>query len=493
MTAEFEWSRSAMSGAVSLGGLLGALAAPMFGVMVDRYGARMMLFGSALVVGGACFALAGTSSLIAFYVAFGISRLTFLGPMELAATGAVAKWFVRRRARAMSVISLAHFVGLAALPLLAQAVIDVHGWRAGWVSFGVVVLLLGALPALLFMVRQPEDIGLNPDGDNHPEPDEHAHENGRDRAGEYNFTLGEALRTPTMWLLMLFSALLFMVQAGMSLHQAPHLIERGLSAVAAAAVISVFSLGGAASAVAVALVGDRLPIRLSLAVSAALVGASTVLMHSVSSNLDGITAALLFGLGLGMASTLLSIAWANYYGRKHYGAIRGVALSVQVAGQAAGPLIAGIMYDVTGSYYKPLALFFFLSVCLRAAGLFRGQATAAEKQIRGSSGRPTASPVASAARRYASGPDTPQRDRGIRTGRHQPTQADLPDCAFGSGSRLHVYCRLSDVRSGHGSRPYCPRVWRWPQLRFTALHLVHGRLRPRRVSPWDDYRTVPGY
>ena len=98
----------------------------------------------------------------------------------------------------------------------------------------------------------------------------------------------------------------------------------------------------------VALVGDRLPVRVSLAAGAFVVGLSTIVMHSVTTPWEGFIAAFLFGTGLGYAATIIPVAWANYYGRKNYGAIRGITLSVQIAGQAAGPLIAGVLYRLFG-------------------------------------------------------------------------------------------------------------------------------------------------
>ena len=99
MTAEFDWSRTGISGAVSLGGILGALVAPFIGPMFDRHGSRALLVASAVVISGCCVALAGTQGLLWFYVSFSISRMTFSAPIEIGTTAAITKWFVRRRAR----------------------------------------------------------------------------------------------------------------------------------------------------------------------------------------------------------------------------------------------------------------------------------------------------------------------------------------------------------------------------------------------------------
>ena len=81
-------------------------------------------------------------------------------------------------------------------------------------------------------------------------------------------------------------------------------------------------------------------------------------------------AAVIFGLGIGGLLTLPPVAWADYYGRRSYGAIRGVALTFQVLAQAAGPLLSGVLRDATGSYALSLECFAALSVLAVIAALF---------------------------------------------------------------------------------------------------------------------------
>jgi len=153
MTLEFGWSRTGISGAVSLGSLLGALAAPVIGPLFDRHGSRAMLVASAVVVSACCVALAGTQSLAWFYAAFALSRMTFSTPFDVGTTSAIANWFLRRRALAMSLLSVSIGLGLAVIPFVTQLVVVGQGWRAGWLMLAAVVLVLGALPQWLLLVR----------------------------------------------------------------------------------------------------------------------------------------------------------------------------------------------------------------------------------------------------------------------------------------------------------------------------------------------------
>ena len=365
MIGDFGWSRTALSGAVSLGGVMAAVLSPLIGPMLDRRGARAMLCSAVLVTGACTMALSLTQSLAAFYIFFCVARMNFAGPFDIGIYGALNAWFVARRPLANAIVNLAHMVGLAALPLIAHAAMAEHGWRAGWVAVGATVLIVGFVPAWLFLVRRPEDVGLRPDGvpPTAAEPAAGAR-NGGDMGSaraEPAFTRAEAMRTPAFWLLALYTIAVFPVQAGVSLHQAPHLIERGLAPATAAVIVSVFSLAAGAGGVAFGLAGRRLGVRASLALSAALAAAGTLLMLAIAAPLQGYAAAGCFGAGIGGVFTILPLAWADYFGRNSFGAIRGAALTMQVTAQASGPLLSGYLRDLTGDYRASLAAFAALS------------------------------------------------------------------------------------------------------------------------------------
>ena len=356
LTREFGWSRTALSGAVSLGGILAALSSPLIGPILDRHGSRIALCLAVLVTGAAMILLSLTQSLLVFYLLFCIARMNWAGPFDLGIYGAVNNWFIDRRAFATSIATVAQLIGLVAMPLISQLAMRQHGWRAGWLAIGSVTLLVGFLPVWLLMVRRPEDLGLRPD-----------RSSASQTAGavasyhEPNFSRKEAIRTSAFWLLLLYTILVYPVQAGVSLHQAAHLIERGINPTIAATVVSTFSLMSAAASISCGFLPRSLPIRYPLALIGIFLAAGTLLMLGISTARQAYIAASFFGFGLGGLLTLLPIAWADYFGRANFAAIRGVALSVQVVAQAAGPLLSGALHDWTGSYVRSLQCFAVLS------------------------------------------------------------------------------------------------------------------------------------
>src|SRR5436305_686643 len=245
------------------------------------------------------------------------------------------------------------------------------GWRAGWLAIGAVTLLIGFVPVWLFLVRRPEDLGLAPDGQRDGE--HRAAADDRLPAIEPAFSRREALRTPAFWLILAYTVLLFPVQAGVSLHQAPYLIERGIDPTIAATIVSMFSLLSVAGSIACGMLPRGLPIRYPLAATGLIVALGTGAMLGITTAAHGYLAAAIFGFGIGAVLTLLPIAWADYFGRAHFGAIRGIALSAQVLAQAAGPLLSGALRDWSGEYQLALECFFALALASVVVALLARQ------------------------------------------------------------------------------------------------------------------------
>jgi OFA family oxalate/formate antiporter-like MFS transporter len=375
LTRDFGWSRAALSGAVSLGGVLAALFSPLIGPWVDRHGSRVALCLAVLVTGAAMMLLSLTPSLLVFYLLFCVARMNWASPFELGIYAALNNWFVVRRAFATAVATVAQMTGLVAMPLIAQLAMRESGWRSGWLAIGAVTLVVGFLPVWLFLVRRPEDLGLIPDRD--PGGGAVALPLGR---AEPSYSRRQAIGTAGFWLLLLYTVLVYPVQAGVSLHQAAHLIERGIAPTVAATIVSTFSLASAVASMACGFLPRSLPIRYPLASIGLAMMAGTLLMLTISSTSDGYAAAALFGCGIGGLLTLLPLAWADYFGRAHFAAIRSIALSAQVLAQAAGPLFSGALHDWTGDYRLSLECFALLS-CLGALAALAARRPPARRPV----------------------------------------------------------------------------------------------------------------
>ena len=402
MTREFGWSYGLFSGVVSLGGLCAIGVSPFIGRLIDRYGSGVILAITAAIVGGCAFGLSLVGQAWAFYALYVPGRMAFASPLELGTTTAINNWFIRRRPFALFLLTVSQSTGLATMPLVAQFLIGGWegfggwGWRFAWASLGIYTIVVGVLPALLLVARRPEDMGLAADprrGEGRvlkrqpaSASAEQEHEESVESKAteeqqtsvqptaesgtpvqENNYTVSRALHTRAFYVMAIFSGAGFMVQAGVSLHQVSHFINQGMDASLAALTAGAFAfcqmIGGLVGS---SLASRRVPIRLLLAASAFCVSGGALGVQASSTLTWGLPATSILGAGVGGLHLLLRLAWAEYYGREHLGSITGITLPVQVGGQALGPIIAGFLYDFTGSYFWPFRIF---STAVFIAGL----------------------------------------------------------------------------------------------------------------------------
>ena len=184
---------------------------------------------------------------------------------------------------------------------------------------------------------------------------------------ENNFTLNQALKTKSFWILAAFTAAGFMVQGGVSLHQVAHYINQGIPGTLAALSAGTYAAAQIIGGLFWGFTGRRISVRFLLAASALVVGIGVLGTILSSSLLFALISASTIGFGVGGLHLLVRLAWADYYGRQHLGTIRGVTLSAQIGGQAIGPILAGFLFDITGSYLLPF-LVFASAVCV--GGIF---------------------------------------------------------------------------------------------------------------------------
>ena len=372
MTQSLGWSVGMFSGAVSLGGLVAVFISPVVGRWLDKYGAGVILGAGSLATGALAIGLAFVTHPLDFYFLYVPGRMIFSGPMEIGLPTAVSNWFVRRRPLGLAVDAVGKGAGLAIVPWAMQLIITGYDWRTAWVTLGILTLALGVVPSLLLVARRPEDMGLEPD----PAPAQKDTANGDAEAvndsgtsagfAETNFTVAQALRTRSFWILAVFSGAGMMVQAGISLHQVSHYISQGVDPRFAAMSASAFALAQMPASLFWAALARRMPIRFlmtSAAFVVTLAAAATVLSDSV---LPELVSAAGVGFGVGGLHLLIRLVWADYYGRQNLGTIRGLTMSVQVGGQALGPVIAGFMFDYFDSYRIP---FSFFAVAVFLAGI----------------------------------------------------------------------------------------------------------------------------
>ncbi len=350
MSEQFGWTRTQVAGAVSLGGALAAVISPLVGPVLDRYGSGLVVGLSSGIAGLCAVGLGAVSQIGLFYLVYVPGRMMFSSPLELGTSVAVSNWFIRRRPFALALNHISQGSGLAAMPLVAQAIIGAWNWETAWYALGIWTVAVGVMPAIVLMARRPEDLGLEPDGGRAATGQAATGRRPQSADDEINFTVGQAIRTRSFWLMMLFAFAGFIVQAGVSLHQVPHFVDQGLPASIAVWTASTFAISQVPASILWSALSQRVAARYVMMAAGLVVSGGAVTTAFADNIVIGVTGAFILGFGVGGLHIISRLTWADYFGRRHLGAIRAWGLAAQVGGQALGPTAAGIAVDRVDSY-----------------------------------------------------------------------------------------------------------------------------------------------
>jgi MFS family permease len=349
IAAELGLSQTAMASAYGLATLVAAFCLPLMGRFLDRVGARRMLAVVALVFGAGCAAFGFAGSMI--WLALGFAALRFLGQgsLMLGSSNMVSQWFSQRRGFALGLMALGFAISMAVHPMVAKWLIDLVGWREAWIWLGISTWVLLLPPVLLFVVSKPEDVGLRPDGVSTP-ADIGKPQGATEEGDENDFTLSEALRTPTFYIVAAGLFTLSMLVTTLHFFQVSIFSDQGLDTEVATVAFAVSAVTMIAMMPTLGRMLDRFPTERMFA-GGLLVLATTLV---IAAQVSGITSAVLYALAFGVANavsmTYYTFMWPRYFGRTHLGSIQGTGQMIGVVGASLGPLPLGFAKDYFGNY-----------------------------------------------------------------------------------------------------------------------------------------------
>ena len=343
------WSKTELSGAAALHQLEAAVLGPLLGWFLDRFGSQWVIRVGVLVFGTGFVLLSRINTLFEFYVAFivtaiGASLCGFF-PLNVA----LIHWFEKKRARALGLMQIGMAAGGLCVPLIAWA-LATWGWRATAFASGVLVVVI-CLPLSFVIQRRPEDMGLKMDGAISVLPNLQAESKTAKGETTRDFTAREALRTPAFWLISLGHGFALFVVMGINTHAITHMKEGlGYTLEAAAFAIMLQTVAQLCGVGMGALIGDRFDKRRLSALCMLGHMAGLLCLTYATGPAMIVAYALLHGVAWGLRGPMMQALRADYFGRSAIGMILGLSFMIMVIGQVGGPMIAGIMADITGNY-----------------------------------------------------------------------------------------------------------------------------------------------
>jgi MFS family permease len=354
---EFGWSRTAISGAFSLARIESGLLGPMEGYVTDRVGPqRMMFIGLFLCVGG-FLALSQVDSLTMLYavIVLGIVLGSSLG-YNMPISVLIAKVFRERRSLAFGIFRMGPGISGPMVPLVGW-MIGLWGWRTAAVISGCILLIVGLpLACVINKIYSQEEAAAETGEASAGNPKAFRPSN------DPQFTLKQALRHRSFWLLSGAMGLRHLVTEGVSVHFVILLVDRGWSTEAASTLLGISALIGAPARIGMGWLGDLLDKRRLVMALLMALSVSVLVIGYTAQGVVFTTCMIIYSLAYGGLAALQEPIRADYFGTQAFATIQGMSRSVITAGTFLGPIIAGFFYDLTKSYTIAFAVFALMSL-----------------------------------------------------------------------------------------------------------------------------------
>lgn len=348
---EFGWTTLATAAAFSLRSEATAIAAPLTGVLIDRFGPRTVMVAGIIGVAAGFLWLSAINDLLAFYAAvFLISVGTTFCASQPAAI-VISRWFVRLRSRAFTFVTMGGALSGLTVPVLA-ATVALLGWRGSLRVWAATVAAV-CLPITLVIRPGPESLGLHPDGAAPPVPRARpaAGPGGRAiRTALPGATLRQGLRSRAFWSLSLSLAASNFCTTPAFVLLVPALARAGIPTEAAAVAAAAIPLASLPGRLIAGFWGDQADKRVLMAFGFGLQATGLVLLAATDSLPLLALFVAVFGTGFGAPLPLRSAIQADLFGLRALGSLQGMVTFATTLGGLVGPIVAGAIVDLSGDY-----------------------------------------------------------------------------------------------------------------------------------------------
>ncbi len=362
LEAEFGWSRTMINLSVAVWALLFGFSGPVVGALISKYGARAVILGSALITGSCYFLLYHMQNLSTLFIIMFVMGVGSVGITLIPNQTLVSNWFEKYRGRAMGIMMAGIGFGGLIMPPFANFMIERYNWRTSFLVLGLLIITIAMPVALLLVRNRPSDMGLNPDGIA-SEADELANARGGGSSGAAGLTLKRAVRTPSFWLLFFAFMLLVFGESGLTVNFVAFVDDAGIPSQRAAVFWGVAAGISSIGRLGFGFLADRWNPRTLIALThgfhAIAVGILLVffLGMGIHSAATLFPFSLVYGLSLGGSAVLLPVLVGRCFGLPSFSKILGLLMSGFALGVVGGPLLAGHIFDTTGSYRLALIIY----------------------------------------------------------------------------------------------------------------------------------------
>jgi sugar phosphate permease len=341
LIGEFGWSRGELKfrDLITLVGT--GLVAPFIGVLIDRFGVRMLLIAGSLMLSAGYLGYAEVRSIGDVYLIHALFAAVLVASGMNVAVIMVSNWFVQHRGTAIGLVVLGTSLGGVLFPPAISLLIGAYGWRGSFQLMALVPLLL--LTIGVFLARSPRELGSQPLGADSIASDARPHGHADD------LTLAQALRTRSFWALAAVAGLSFYCMLGVISSLRLHLQDLGADSLSASQSFAWMMSMALAGKFLFGFLADRFNQALVFVgnLLIMLLGVLTLASMNADFSLAAIT---LLGLGWGGLFTLIQIQAVNNFGLTHAGKILGLITLIDASCGGLGAWLSNVLYAGRQSY-----------------------------------------------------------------------------------------------------------------------------------------------
>jgi len=366
------WGAAETSVAFSLQRLESGAIAPISGFLTDRIGPKRMMLIGWIIAGAGFIAMSRVNSLWVFYSSFVFLALGMSLGSYMPANALAARWFIKKRSRAITLSALGAGAGGVLIPLITIGILQ-FGWRTSLVIVGIAAWAL-CLPLSSFVKDRPEIVGYLPDGaapSPPPEPRDTPGSYLTDAVGEVKtestingLSVKETLTTSSFWLIGLVSLFQQLGTSAVFVHVIPYLESVNFPTMQAAFTVTGMAICSVVGRLVFGFLGDFINKRYLLTISLALqtTGLFILSLVDVSKVWLLVIFLLIYAPGYGAPIVVRPALQADYFGVKNFGTIMGLISLVSLAGGLSSPIVAGWIFDTTGGYQLAWKAFALISL-----------------------------------------------------------------------------------------------------------------------------------
>lgn len=349
LLADLGWSRAVTSSGYSLGILMSGFICIFGGRICDKFGPKIIVLICVIALALGCFLMSRITEVWQIYIFYGFLIGNGFGVSMVPLSSTISRWFIKRRGLMTGIVLAGIGTGIIVMPLLANSLIVAFDWRTSFIVIGIVVLVV-ALPAAMFLKRDPGKIGKQALGEN---------ETSQIKVGnkEVGLTFRESTRTSRFWILILIFTLFGIYVQGVLVHIVPYAKSIGINNNATVWILPCLGLGSIIGRISMGSISDRIGVKYTLVIGLIVIGLSFIWLWIAGDIWMIYLFALVYGFGYGALISMQTLAPVRLFGLISAGTLVGITVFVYAVGGTIGPIVTGYIFDVTGSYRIAIILF----------------------------------------------------------------------------------------------------------------------------------------